>query len=68
MKLCTLKKETKLFHGNCKSSRIRNAARLLEGNIYQKIILSSGRLHPDSRHVRRYSKAITASAGRVKVL
>jgi hypothetical protein len=71
MKLLTTKDKVKLFHGNCKDSRIRKAL-LITGDdkrsLVHKVIASNGRFDPDSINVRRYAKALLkAKSTKVRV-
>ena len=65
MKLLTTKEAVKLFHGNCKDSRIRKAL-LLTGDLTKErlvhsVICSSGNYDSDSVNVKRYAKALLNS-------
>ena len=63
MKIATTKKDaqTLQFNGNCKDHRIEGALILTE-NTYKElaIVLKVRGLHPETRHFKRYARAIQA--------
>ena len=73
MKLLTTKKDTLLFHGNCKDSRIRKVLLITKEkpNLVHQLLASRGIYDPDSKNLKRYAKAIRLSRAikrkRVKV-